>query len=72
MFERWKRKRFQQRLEAALTRLDRDRRDAIRRLPDDIIIEGLESGYQHSGNKVRHTVDLLVISALLHTCLRTE
>lgn len=72
MFERWKRRRFKQKLEAAIRKLDRDRREAIYRLPDDIIIEGLESGYQHTENRVRHTVDLLSISALLHICLRTE
>ena len=72
MFERWKRRRFKQKLEAAIAKLDRDRREANYRLPDGIIIEGLESGYQHSGNKVKHTVGLLTTSAWIHNCLSTE
>ena len=72
MLEQWKRKRFKQQLEAAIAKLDRERRRAINRLPDDVILRRLESGYQHTGNKVNHTIDLLCTSALLHPYLTTD
>ncbi len=72
MLEQWKRKRFKQRLETAIAKLDRERRRAIARLPDDVILLRLESGYRHTGDKVKHTVDLLSTSALLHPYLSTD
>ena len=72
MFEQWKRRQFKLKMESAIAKLDRDRREAIYSLPDDIIIEGLASGYQHTENKVKHTIDILSTSALLHTYNRTE
>jgi hypothetical protein len=65
LFESWKRKRFIQRVEGAIANLDRDRRLAIYRLPEDILAEGLEQGYQATGDKVKHTMDLLSNSAEL-------
>jgi hypothetical protein len=72
MFRRRKRNRFKQQLEAAIANLDRERRSAINRLPDDIILRWLESGYQHTGNKVQHTIDLLSTSALQHPYLSKD
>jgi len=59
MFEQWKRRRFMQKVEEAIAKLDRDRRMAIYSLPNDILVGGLADGYQHTGNNVKRTVDLL-------------
>ena len=59
MFEQWKRRRFTQKVEEAIAKLDRDRRVAIYSLPNDILVDGLATGYQHSGNKVKRTVEHL-------------
>lgn len=71
MFEKWKRRRFKKKVLATVAKLDRSRREAICKLPDNIIIEGLECGYQHTEYKVNHTIDILLISAWLHTYHRT-
>lgn len=72
MFEQWKRRRFRQKVEAAIEKLDRDRREAIYTLPDDMLIDGLETGYQQSGDKVKLTIDLLSASAELSSSFRSE
>lgn len=66
MIDRWKRRRFIQKVEGAIANLDRDRRLAIYSLPEDVLAERLEQGYQLTGDKVKHTVDLLSNSAELH------
>jgi len=72
MLDQWKRRRFRQKVETAIEKLDRDRREAIYTLPEDILTERLETGYQHIGDKVKHTVDLLSTSAGMGNALRAE
>jgi hypothetical protein len=72
MLDQWKRRRFRQKVEAAIEKLDRDRREAIYTLSEDILTERLETGYQHIGDKVKHTVDLLSTSAGTGNSLRAE